>query len=41
MLYAQFIKFSLEYTLKLASVVGANGAGNDLSRGDVCRDIAL
>ena len=40
-LYAQLIKFSLELSLKLAPLVGANGADTDLFRGDICRDIVL
>ena len=40
-LYAQLIKFSLEFPLNLASVVGANGADTDLFREYICRDIAL
>ena len=40
-LCAQLIKFSLEFPLKIASVVGANGADAELFWGDICRDIAL
>ena len=38
MLYAQLM---LEVPLKLASVVGANGAGTDLILSDMRRDIDL
>ena len=41
MLYVQLTKFSLEFPLKLDSVVGANGADTELFQGDTCRDICF
>ena len=34
LLHAHLIKFSLEFPLKLASVVGAKGSDTELFRGD-------